>query len=95
MVELNQIMELTGEWICEIKGQMVGDAYDGDWGTYQGEWEEIGWDDVKNVCLPGDLVRKGRKEDVDFMEKRNISWGICNTAEGWRKTGSAPVAVRC
>ena len=27
-----------------------------------GEWEEVGWDDVKNVQLPVELVRAGRKE---------------------------------
>ena len=34
-MELNQVMELTGEWITEIEDQMV-DEFDDE------EWEEIG-----------------------------------------------------
>ena len=31
-----------------------------------GEWEELEWEDVKNVELPAKLVWKGKQEEVDF-----------------------------
>ena len=76
VVEANQIMELIGECICEIEDQMVGDAYDGGLDAYPGEWEEIGWDDVKGVALPARLVRSGRLEEVVLMESQN-RYGMC------------------
>ena len=45
-----------------------------------GEWEEFGWDDVKNVEFPAKLVRSGRLEEVAFMENRTI-WDVRDVQE--------------
>ena len=66
-------MELSGERICEIEDHMI-DEID------YGDWEEYGWDDIKGVQLPAELVSAGRHEEVGFMEKRSI-WGIRDVAE--------------
>ena len=48
---------------------------------------------MKKVQLLADLVRAGKKEEVDFMGKRNI-WEVRDVSECWAKTGAAPVSVR-
>ena len=61
--------------------------------TDSGVWEEIRWDDIKNVNLLVDLVRAGRKEEVGFMENRNI-WDVRDVAECWANIGAALVSAR-
>ena len=60
VLELSQVLDLTSEWIQEIEDCMIDSEE-------PGEWEEIGWDDVKYIQLPVHLGA-GRIEEVGFME---------------------------
>ena len=51
------------------------------------------WDDVHGDKLDMKLVRKGRKEEIDYMEFRGI-WEICDEDEAWRETGHGPVSTK-
>jgi hypothetical protein len=51
------------------------------------------WDDVHGDELDMKLVRKGRKEEIDYMEFRGI-WEVCDEDEAWRETGHGPVSTK-
>ena len=55
--------------------------------------EQEAWDDVKGRELPIREVKAARKEEVTYMEKREI-WGLSPIQECWDKTGKASVSVR-
>ena len=57
------------------------------------EGEQEAWDDVKGGELPMEEVRVARKEEVTYMEQRQIL-GLSPIQECWDKTGKAPVSVR-
>ena len=51
------------------------------------------WDDVHGDELDMKLLRKGRKEEIDYMESRGI-WEVCDEDEAWRETGHGPVSTK-
>ena len=76
-------------WVCEITERIKEEKINQE----VCEDEEIGWDDVKDQELNAEEVRSARKEEVGYMEGRNI-WTIKPVAECWEKLGRAPVSVR-
>ena len=51
------------------------------------------WDDAHGGELPMALVRAARKEEISYMEGRNI-WTLRPIEECWELTGKPPVSVR-
>ena len=97
-MDIAQVEELVDLWINEV--QAVGFKDEGDILEVEGPCdsdveEEIckAWDDVHGGDLPMKDVQRSRKEEVDYMVKRDI-WGLVSTAECWDKTGKAPVSTR-
>ena len=71
------------DWVHEVNSAAIEE-----------EEEEVGaWDDVHGGDLPIGKVREARKEEVGFMQTRNI-WSEVPTKECWDKTGRRPVSVR-
>ena len=86
--EVEQIVcSKTWEVIMEIGAVGCGKADDEEGG------EEIAWDDVKGGRLKAKDVQKARKEEVTYMQDKQI-WEVCDEDECWERTGAAPVAVR-
>ena len=81
-IDLVEVVNLIREWVIEIKSVMKKD-----------EGEQEAWDDVKGGELLIKEVKAARKEEVTYMEKREI-WGLSPIQECWDKTGKAPVSVR-
>ena len=54
--------------------------------------ELIAWDDVKGGELRVEDVKRARKEEVEYMEKRGL-WKRVSKEECWRVTGKAPVST--
>ena len=82
-VQLNlvEVIELIDKWVQEVQDEMIN------------EEEFEAWDDVNGGGLPLKEVGIARKEEIDFMMKRNI-WGLAPIEECWEKTKKAPVSVR-
>ena len=57
------------------------------------EGGQTAWDDVHGEELDLKLVRKGRKEEIDYMEFRGI-WEVCDEEEAWRETGQGPTSTK-
>ena len=76
-------------WVCEITGRINEEKINQE----DCEDKELGWDDVKDQELDAGEVKAARKEEVGYMEGRNI-WSIKPVAECWEKLGKAPVSVR-
>ena len=53
----------------------------------------IAWDDVHGDELNMKLMRKERKEEIDYMKFRGI-WEICDEDEAWQETGRGPVSTK-
>ena len=80
-VNINQIIM---DWVHEVNSAVIED-----W-----EEEEVGaWDDVHGGTLPQGLVEEARKEEIGFMQGRNI-WSLRPIEDCWQDTGKAPVSVR-
>jgi hypothetical protein len=63
----------------------------------QGVGEDVGfheyaWDDVNNIPLPLDLVKKARKEEMDHMKGKIFK--VVKRAEAWKVTGKAPISTK-
>ena len=101
--EAGEIIEDTQaeRWVFEITARIKGET-----GEFKeekviqevineesGDEEEKGWDDVKDQELNAEDVRAARKEEVGYMEGRNI-WSIKPLSDCWEKLGKAPVSVR-
>ena len=50
-------------------------------------------DDVKGGKLNSDNVKKARREEVEYMEKRGM-WCAVKREVCWAKTGKAPISVK-
>ena len=48
---------------------------------------------MSGESIPVELVREARKEEVEFMGKRNL-WEKKPVKECWDKTGESPITVR-
>ena len=59
----------------------------------EGEEEVGAWDDVHRGVLPSKMVEEARKEEIGFMQGRNI-WSLRPIEDCWQDTGKAPVTVR-
>ena len=71
--------ELAEEWIAGIEAEIEGEIH--------GDEEEGGaWDDVHGGMLPLKEVEAARREEVGYMEERNI-WSLRLVTECWEKTG--------
>ena len=79
-INLLEVIELIDKWVQEVQDEMVDEELEA-------------WDDVNGGGLPINEVGLARKEELDFMKKRNI-WGLAPTSECWEKTNKAPVSVR-
>ena len=55
--------------------------------------EEFGWDDVHNVQIPLEEIKAARREELQFMQSRNL-WTVVPKKECLRLTGKQPVSVR-
>ena len=83
---------MTEKQINEVGVQLEGEVF-GEEREMKKECEEVAWDDVKGGELDIGKVREGRKEEVEYMEKRCI-WEIRDERECWEKTGKGPVSVK-
>eukprot|EP00973_Karenia_brevis_P006220 847391-Karenia_brevis.AAC.1 len=57
------------------------------------DFEKSASDDVHGGELPIELVRAGRKEEVDFIESRN-QWELRPISECIAVTGKPPIPMR-
>ena len=57
----------------------------------QGE-EEFAWDDVNNIALPLELVKKARQEEMSYMKGKIFK--VVKKSEAWRITGKAPISTK-
>ena len=62
-IDLVGVVSLIGDWVSEVQSVMKKD-----------EGEREAWDDVEGGELPIEEVRVARKEEVAYMEQREI-WG--------------------
>jgi len=80
-VNINQIIM---DWVHEVNSAAIEEE----------EEEEVGaWDDVHGGTLPQGKVEEARKEEIGFMQGRNIC-SLKPIEDCWRDTGKAPVSVR-
>ena len=56
------------------------------------EGEEFAWDDVNNIALPLQLVRKARQEEMRCMKGKIFK--VVKKSEAWRLTGKAPISTK-
>ena len=49
-------------------------------------------DDAHGDELDTNLVRKGRKQEIDYVSSE--VWEVCDEEEAWRETGRGPVSIR-
>ena len=54
--------------------------------------EEIAWDDVNNIALPLELVKKARQEEMNYMKGKIFK--VVKKSEAWRITGKAPISTK-
>ena len=97
-IDINQVECLIGEWVAEVelqgfeKDEVVKLEEDDSVGEpFLGDWEA--WDDVHCGALPIEEVRRARKEEVTYMQRRDIR-ELKPTQECYEKTGKAQVSVR-
>ena len=77
------INQIIMEWVREINSAMIDE---------EEEDEEVGaWHDVHGGTLPAKLVHEARKEEIGFMQGRNI-WSLRPIEHCWNDTGKAPVS---
>ena len=84
--------EITEKEINEVSMKLIEEVFGEERETNK-ECEEVAWDDVKGGMLDIRKVREGRKEEVEYMEKRGI-WEVKDEKECWEKTGKGPVSVK-
>jgi hypothetical protein len=54
--------------------------------------EEFAWDDVNDIRLPLELVRKARAEEMSHMKGKIFK--VVKKAEAWARTGRAPISTK-
>jgi hypothetical protein len=86
-VDMGSAQGLVEAWVCEVVNEM-GDVEEEDH-----EGDELAWDDVHGGELPIEEVKKGRKEEVGFMNRRKL-WTLRPIKECFEKTGKPPVSTR-
>ena len=64
-INLVEVIELIDKWVQEVQEEMINDD------------ELEAWDDVNGGGVPIKEVGLARKEEIDFMRKRNI-WGLAH-----------------
>jgi hypothetical protein len=70
----------------------VGNVMEG-MGSLEGHSaEEYAWDDVNDMALPIDMVKKARREEMVHM-KGNI-YKVVKKSEAWEVTGKAPISTK-
>ena len=87
MSEARKALELIEVWVNEVRVEWENAE------AQEDEMLEKAWDDVKGGELKIGDVRKARKEEVDYMQKRGI-WKVVPIAECWQKTGKGPIGTR-
>ena len=71
------------------------DEGDGDMKTLEGydyAEGEYAWDDVNDIALPLELVKKERKEEMGHMKGKIFE--VVKKEEAWRVTGKAPISTK-
>ena len=83
-----------------VTGDSEGSA-EKEWSEYLAgddpTWEDYGfneytWDDVNNIPLPVDLVKKARREEMGHMKGKIFK--VVKRAEAWEVTGRAPIGAK-
>ena len=73
----------------------IGNVVDGDprkWERSVTEDSEYAWDDVNDMELPLDLVKKARKEEMEHMKGKIFK--VVKKSEAWEMTGKAPMSTK-
>jgi len=96
-IDIQQVERFIGEWVEEYQsGQMICEVEDDGEIDEESKTDDLlldAWDDVHGGALPFREVKSARKEEIGFMESRNI-WSFAPISESWEKLGKAPVTVR-
>ena len=74
----------------------VGNVVDGDhrkWRetTEKEEEKEYAWDDVNDMLLPIDLIRKARREEMAHLKEKHVK--VLVKSEAWEVTGKATIST--
>ena len=71
----------------------IWEKWDDGWAKMHEDLEMSAWDDVHGGALPMGLVKAARREEIAYMQGRNI-WTLRPIRECWELTGKPPVSVR-
>jgi len=91
----------TGEYLKTLEdhdedhtAKVWSSDYDECLKTLQGhhEMEEYAWDDVNDIRLPLELVRKAREEEMTHMKGKIFK--VVKKPEAWERTGRAPISTK-
>ncbi len=79
-VRVDEIFEegMVEDWICQLEEEVAEEK------DYN--FDETAWDDVNGGELDPEQVKGARKEEVGYMESREI-WSLSPISECWEKTG--------
>ena len=87
-IDIQQVQCFIGEWVEEYQsGQMICEVEDDGEIDEESKMEDLlleAWDDVHGGALPFREVKSARKEEIGFMESRNIL-SYAPISESWEK----------
>ena len=76
-VDFVEVVNVIGDWFTEVQSVMKKDV-----------GEQEAWDDVEGGELLIKEVKAARKEEVTYMENKEI-WGLSPIQECWDKKGAS------